>query len=93
MKPFNWNRDKNSWLKENRGISFENIVFYINNGNLIDDIIHPNKEKYKGQRILVVNIKNYVYLVPYVENERERFLKTIIPGRKMTKQYLGDKNE
>ncbi len=66
------------------------IIFYIKNGCLIDDIIHPNNNKYSNQRILVVNIKEYVYLVPYVEEEKERFLKTIIPSRKATKQYLGD---
>ncbi|MFP4548267.1 MAG: toxin [Fidelibacterota bacterium] len=91
MKSFNWNRNKNNWLKENRKISFEDIVFYINNGFLIDDINHPNTEKYKNQRIFLVDIKNYVHLVPYVENRKEFFLKTIIPSRKMTKQYLGDK--
>ena len=90
MKQFNWNKEKNIWLKENRKISFEDIIFYIKNGCLIDDIIHPNNNKYSNQRILVVNIKEYVYLVPYVEEEKERFLKTIIPSRKATKQYLGD---
>lgn len=59
----------------------------------IDDIDHPNQEKYFGQRMMVFNINNYIYLVPYIENVDEIFLKTIIPSRKATKNYLEKKNE
>ena len=93
MKIFNWNNEKNIWLKENRGISFEDILFYIDNGCLVDDTIYPNQDKYPNQRILVVKIIEYIYLVPYTENETERFLKTIIPSRKATKKYLGGSDE
>lgn len=93
MKIFNWNNEKNIWLKENRGISFEDILFYIDNGCLVDDTIHPNQDKYPNQRMLVVKIIEYIYLVPYTENETERFLKTIIPSRKATKKYLGGTDE
>ncbi len=67
----------------------------ITQGNILDDSIHPNQEKYPNQRLLIVKIKNYAYLVPYVETNTEIFLKTIIPSRKATKQYLsiGKDNE
>ena len=88
MKLFNWDRAKNEWLIENRAICFEDILFYIDKGFLLDDIIHPNQEKYSSQRMLVVNIEDYIYLVPYVETKAEIFLKTIIPSRMATKKYL-----
>lgn len=89
MKLFNWNSDKNQQLILDRGRSFEETVFYIENGGLLDDIVHPNAKRYSGQRIFVVCIDEYAYLVPYVETEEEIFLKTIIPSRKFTKRYLG----
>ncbi|OEU67364.1 MAG: toxin [Desulfovibrio sp. S3730MH75] len=90
MKPINWNSTKNQQLVAQRGISFEDIVFYMQQGQLLDDIKHPNSDKYPEQRIFVINVDNYVHLVPYVENRQEIFLKTVIPSRKATKQYLGE---
>lgn len=89
MKPINWNSTKNQQLIAERGISFEDIVFYIQRGQLLDDIVHPNSKKYPEQRIFVISVDGYVHLVSYVENGREIFLKTVIPSRKATKQYLG----
>ena len=89
MKPFNWNSLKNQQLIEDRQISFEDILFNIQKGRLLDDIEHPNRVKYPNQRIFVVEVDEYAYLVPYVENDDEIFLKTVIPSRKATKQYLG----
>lgn len=88
VKYFSWNEDKNELLKTERGLSFEEVVFYINMGFLLDVLEHPNQEKYKGQKIFVVQIEEYAYLVPFVEGEHEIFLKTIIPSRKATKKYL-----
>jgi uncharacterized DUF497 family protein len=88
MKPFNWNKDKNQQLQEQRGITFEEIVQAIEQGNLLDVIKHYNPDKYPNQKILIVKIDDYVYLVPFVENDLEIFLKSIIPSRKMTKKYL-----
>ncbi|MEZ4526880.1 MAG: DUF4258 domain-containing protein [Desulfobacterales bacterium] len=88
MKIFNWNHNKNEILKQERGISFEEIVFCIENGFLLDIIEHPDQEKYMGQKIYAVNLNEYVYLVPFVESEREIFLKTAYPSRKYTKNYL-----
>ena len=93
MKPFDWNPDKNHQLIEGRGISFEDIIFFLQGDGLLDDLEHPNKGKYPGQRVFVVNVDGYVYLVPYVENQEVIFLKTVIPSRKATKQYLGGEHE
>jgi uncharacterized DUF497 family protein len=93
MKYFTWNNDKNQWLKAERGVSFEEVVFNIDRGNLLDIIKHANQEKYRGQRVFIVQMNDYAYLVPFVEDEREIFLKTIIPSRKATKKYLHAKEE
>lgn len=81
---------KNEQLIVERGISFEEIVFYIENDGLLDDIAHPNSQDYSHQRIFVVAVESYIYLVPYIENNDELFLKTIIPSRKFTRIYFGD---
>ena len=88
MKTFSWNGEKNTLLKAERQISFEEIVLYIEMGYLLDVLEHSNQEKYKGQKVFVVQVDNYVYLVPFVENDDEVFLKTIIPSRKATRKYL-----
>ncbi|MHC4325516.1 MAG: BrnT family toxin [Planctomycetota bacterium] len=94
MRYFDWSTDKNERLKEQRDITFEEIVFHILHDGLLDVLEHPNKEQYPGQRIFVVDVEGYVYLIPFVEIEESVFLKTIIPSRKMTKKYLkGDQNE
>ena len=93
MKPYNWNNEKNAWLREKRAICFEDILLYIDKGFLVDDIAHPDQRKYSGQRMIVINIEDYIYLVPYIESEDEIFLKTIIPSRKATKKYLEKKND
>jgi uncharacterized DUF497 family protein len=88
VKTFVWNNEKNDLLKAERQVTFEEVILCIEMGFLLDVLEHPNQEKYEGQKIFVVQIDDYVYLVPFVENEREVFLKTIIPSRKATKKYL-----
>lgn len=88
MKPFRWNAEKNEMLATERGISFESIVIAIESGGLLDVLAHPNQAKYPKQRILVVSCDNYAYLVPFVEEEDYLFLKTAIPSRKATRDYL-----
>ena len=88
MKPFRWNAEKNEALASERGISFESIVVAIESGGLLDVLAHPNQAKYPKQRILVVSCDNYAYLVPFVEEEDYFFLKTVIPSRKATRDYL-----
>ena len=90
MKSYDWNRDKNEILKNYRGVSFEEIIFHIENGDELDVYPHPNQERYPNQLISVVAINNYAYLVPYVESKAGIFLKTIIPSRRATKRYIGE---
>ncbi len=89
MKVYTWNSEKNDRLIEERAISFEEIVVNIQAGNEVDVFDHPNQKRYPGQKISVVLVEGYAYLVPYVENDEGLFLKTIIPSRKATKQYIG----
>jgi uncharacterized DUF497 family protein len=89
MKPYDWNDEKNEWLRKERGLTFEDVVFHLAHGGLLDTIKHPNQQQYPGQRIFVVDVEGYACLVPFVENDEAIFLKTIIPSRKMTRQYLG----
>jgi uncharacterized DUF497 family protein len=94
MKYFSWNNEKTQLLKSERNISFEEVVFHIEKKHVLDIVEHPNQEKYKGQKIFIININDYAYLVPFVESKEEIFLKTIIPSRKATKKYLqGEKDE
>ncbi len=88
MRYFSWDNEKNQLLKSERNISFEEVVYHIDKQYVLDIVQHPNQERYKGQKIFIINIDNYAYLVPFVESEREIFLKTIIPSRKATRQYL-----
>ena len=88
MKYHSWNNDKNEKLKHERGISFEDFIYYIEHEGLIAILSHANQKRYPGQKIYVIEIDNYVYLIPFVEAENEIFLKTIIPSRKATKKYL-----
>jgi hypothetical protein len=91
MKYINWNTEKILKLKESRDICFEDIVFYIERGDILDDYLHPNQKRYPEQRIMVIGANNYAYLIPYVEDAEEIFLKTIIPSRKATDIYFGGK--
>ncbi len=88
MSEFDWSDEKNEFLERTRGVSFEDIVFHIQKGDLLDIIKHPHVARYPKQNIIVINIECYAYLVPYVKEKGIRFLKTIIPSRKATEEYL-----
>lgn len=88
MKYFDWNEEKNALLKALREISFEDVQTAIEEGRVLDDFEHPDKKRYPNQRVFVVEIDDYAYYVPYVEDEEKIFLKTIFPSRKATKKYL-----
>lgn len=88
MKPFRWGPEKNDQLHLERGVTFEQMVVAIEAGGLLDVLPHPNPAKYPNQRILVVSCEGYVYLVPFVEQADHRFLKTVIPSRKATRDDL-----
>jgi uncharacterized DUF497 family protein len=87
---YEWNPEKNEWLKKERGISFEQVIFHLSQGDVWKIADHPNQEKYPGQKIYFVVIDKYIYLVPYKREREQIFLKTIIPSRKATQDY---KNE
>ena len=88
MSVFDWNDEKNKLLERSRGISFEEVLVYIQNGSVLDIIRHPNRNRYPGQNMIVLDIDGYVWLVPYIKTGGVRFLKTIIPSRKATREYL-----
>jgi len=88
MKYYDWNEEKNQWLKKERNISFEIIVSCLEEGKMLDKIAHANNEKYPNQYIFIIEHENYAYLVPFVEDEEKVFLKTIIPSRKATEKYI-----
>ncbi len=88
-----WNEAKNQLLKLQRGIGFEQILNKIESRDILGRKIHPNKEKYPDQQIFIIDIDNYIYYVPFVETCDEIFLKTIIPSRKLTKEYGGNPDE
>lgn len=89
MKLFDWNDEKNEWLKREREVAFEDAMFHLTHDGLLDTIEHPSQTQYPGQRLFIINIDGYAYIVPFMEDDDVIFLKTIIPSRKMTKLYLG----
>ena len=93
MGYYQWDQDKNERLKTERGVSFDQVAMHIERGDVLDVYEHPNQKKYPNQQIVVVKIEDYAYLVPFVESKEGRFLKTIMPSRKATRHYMGDKDE
>ncbi len=90
---FDWDEEKNKKLKSERGVGFEDVVTAINEGDLLDVLNHHNISKYPNQKIYVVKIEDYAYLVPFVKEPGKLFLKTIYPSRKMTKKYIIERRE
>lgn len=84
---YEWNPEKNDWLKRERNISFEKIGFHIKNRDIWKITDHPNKDKYPNQKVFYVIVEGYIFMVPFVEDEDYIFLKTIIPNRKATREY------
>jgi hypothetical protein len=91
MKPIRWNAEKNAWLMRDRGVCFEQVLLILERDEALDIVEHPNQRKYPGQKQAIVQIDDYAYLVPYTESKEEIFLKTMIPSRKATEQYLRGK--
>jgi uncharacterized DUF497 family protein len=87
VKTYRWSEKKNEQLKQSRGVSFEDIVLAVESGGLLDVLAHPNPRRYPNQKVLVVAVMKYVYLVPHVEERDHIFLKTVIPSRKATRDY------
>ncbi len=90
---YDWNSEKNDWLKINRNISFEKVIYHLSKGDVWRIASHPNQEKYPKQKMYFVIINDYIYMVPFVKDRDKIFLKTIIPNRKATKEYLKKENK
>jgi len=88
MKNIRWDEQKNAWLKQNRGLGFEQVAVLIAQGQVLEIMDHPDQGKYPKQKIAIIEIDGYACLVPYVDDAGGVFLKTIIPSRKATKKYL-----
>ena len=84
---YEWNSKKNEWLKKERELSFEKVVFHLSQGDVWKISDHPDQKKYPGQRIYFVFIEDYIYMVPHIIEKEYIFLKTIIPSRKASKAY------
>ena len=86
---FRWDLQKNALLMRERGLSFEQIVLAVEGGDLLQVIAHPSPARYPNQKIMVIAMDGYAFLVPFVQEEGRYFLKTIIPSRKATRDFLG----
>jgi uncharacterized DUF497 family protein len=88
-RTFKFDKDKNKKLLVDRGIDFERIILELNSNREFTIVEHPNKTQYPKQKMFIIEIKNYIYAVPFVQEKRNCFfLKTIFPSRKLTKKYL-----
>jgi uncharacterized DUF497 family protein len=92
---YDWNEEKNRQLKEQRGISFEEIVLCILENRIVTVLEHPNKDRYPGQQLYLIEYKQKMYVVPFMFDAEEEviFLKTVYPSRHYTKKYLGSRDE
>jgi hypothetical protein len=93
MQHIDWSREKNEKLIVERGVSFEMVVARLDTDKLLDRVKHPNQKKYPHQHMFIVEIDDYVYAVPFVEDDEKIFLKTIIPSNKLTRHYLSKYHE
>lgn len=84
---YEWNPEKNDEIKKERNVSFEKIVFHLSQGDVWKTADHPDQKKYPGQKIYFVIVEDYIYLVPYMVEDKYVFLKTVIPSRKATRDY------
>ena len=80
MKEIRWNLLKSERLKHARGASFEEVL----QARLIAIKKHPKKEH---QNIMLFEYKGYIWVIPYVEDDQQIFLKTLYPSRVYTKMH------
>jgi len=83
-----WDADKNKKLRADRGISFLEVEKRISSDEIVDVIKHPNEDKYPGQEMILIEVNNYICVIPFIVNEGKMFLKTLFLSRKYTKKYL-----
>jgi hypothetical protein len=87
-KPIFWDHAKSKQLRHQYGIGFEEVIIALEQEKLLDDRKHPNTQQYGHQRQLVLQIDDYVYVVPYINDTNHYFLKTLFPSRRATQEYL-----
>lgn len=75
-------------MRKHRGISFEDVIAVLHTERVLDTLDNPNKKRYGNQYMYIIILNEYVYSVPFVEDEGKIFLKTIYPTRKYKKKYL-----
>ncbi len=90
---YEWNPEKNEWLKKERNISFEQIIFHLSQGNVWKIADHPDQTNYPGQKLYFIIVEEYIYIVPHIIEKEYTFLKTIIPSRKATKMYKTEQED
>ena len=88
MSEYIWDDAKNEWLRRNRGLSFDDVVYHLEHGGLLADIPHPNQARHPDQRLYVVQIEDYAYLVPFYRDGDVESLRTVYPSRKYTRAYI-----
>lgn len=93
MKPLRWSPDKNELLKQERGVSFEEITVAVEAGRLLEIVPYLNPSKYPRQKVMVVEVAGYAFLVPFIEEEDHFFLKTVIPSRKATRDFIAKESD
>ena len=89
METIRWDARKNGWLKRHRGVCFEQAAVCLASEQVLDVTDHPNQDRYPRQKVAVIEINGYAYLVPYERFGGEIILKTMIPSRKATQKYRG----
>ena len=93
MPEYTWDADKNEWLRRNRGLSFDDVVYHLEHGGFLDDVPHPNQQLHPGQRLYIIRIGNYAYEVPFYRDGDVESLRTLYPSRKYTSAYLRNRRQ
>ena len=88
MREYRWDPNKDEWLKRNRGLSFDDVVYHLENGDLLDDLLHPNQSRHPDERLYIIRVGDYAYEVPFYRAGNSENLMTAYPSRKYTREYL-----
>ncbi len=89
MPEYTWDDAKNEWLRRNRGLTFDDVVYHLEHGDVLADLLHPNQNRYPDERLYVIRIGDYAYEVPFYRAGNIESLRTVYPSRKFTRAYLG----
>ena len=93
MPEYLWDPVKDEWLRRNRGMSFDDVVYHLEHGGFLADIPHPNQERHPGQRLYIVHIGDYAYVVPFYRDGHVESLRALYPSRKYTSAYLRNRRQ